>query len=227
MKRTIIGLWEEPPDSIESNHDDEDLSVQVEDVQQDLDGRDVYHGRAASRVEREERVASIDPETGEIDVSNEDVERVLSTEFVATLADDAFVLVDSSEGEFLFDVFGLNYGGKVRRASYSVDRFADRIRNQYDATFWGVNWSEGEDHPSGAYFPGYGEDDAGIVERAMTYEKPQVGWSYVRGGEVYRGTMAASGYLLASELGDDEFEFPDLVAWIREEALPHAYRGDA
>lgn len=226
MKRTIIGLFDgEAPDSIESKHDGDDVSVQVDEVQQNLSGRPVYHGTAAKRVEREEDVVTIDPETGDIDEDEDDVERVISTEWVAFLdAGPPFVAVDSSEGTFLFDEFG---GGIIcRRGAYSVDVSAERIRTDHDASFWGVNWSEGENGESGSYYPGVGEDDNEILERAMSREKPQVGFSYFDGEDVYRGVIAESGYLALFR--PEDLEFPGLVAWLRNEALTDAYipRGD-
>lgn len=221
MRQTIIGLYDnaETPEELTSNHR-EDETFQVANVQEDLNGRVLYTGEAAERKTEEENFPTIE-EDGSIGSEERTYSRVIKTEWFAVLdVDPAFICVSSGDGRFVFEMASLvpPTDPPIVGGAYNLDSLANRWREEYDAEFWAVNWSNSDG--SGSYFPEDDHRDSDLYEKALRGDKKFLGFSFAKGGTFYKGIIAWSGYL---QLFEPDFDSREMATFVADEVLQHTF----
>lgn len=213
--RTILGLCVDPIDGIDSIHGDK-TSIQVDEVQETMDGHHVYTGEAAFvGYEAEDDVPKIG-EDGEISTMEMSFEKRIHAEWFAVPdASPGFVAIDSSDAEFVFSTLGIQNGGMVSRATYALDGFVDELVDE-GATLWQVLWSDSDE--SGAWYPGSGSRKD-ITDHALKGHIQQVGFRLRDDGRFVEGTVARSGYC---ELYSPDMDEAMMADWIRRRLLRHS-----
>lgn len=208
MHRLILGLVDGDPGEIGRTRAAVDIEA---DLLTNFEGERLVEGTAVGTVTRTPDV----PVVGENVIyteREEQSERVL-TEFVADLDSvTPYVAVDSSDGEFLWDWFELDWSVTIERAHLDVDGIADRLRDLDRAEVWQVGWRRRGGESVGVNYhqdARLGSDLGGLTQLGFQAE-----WA----GGYFEGTLAESGYIAI--FSDRTTE--QVAAWVREEILPHA-----
>jgi len=213
MKAVILGLPHSEFDKdVELETDtSKRMPALVVDRTEYLDGATIYHGTAAGRVETTEPSVYVDQGNDRISTEREDVRQEVATDFYADF-DAGWVGVDTSDGEFAYDILGPAAGAVVERAVLDVDRFAENYERRDDAEVWQIGHSH-SDSAEVAYH------ETASITSAPVHGLSQLGFEYWWDGQqVVRGTLAASGYVAVySNMSVDAFG-----RWVRDEILPYA-----
>ena len=225
MRRTILGLFDEPPENpIESRvNDSGTVSIQVEERQETLGGVEVVIGEAATIKQEDVSGIGIDSQTGEIRETVRTEERCIHVEFFAVPnppQGQGFVAVDAGAGTDLFHALWSMTGSRVREAKYDLDEFGGYLEELH-ADFWAVGWSSGDE--AGSWFPGPNSDED-ITAKGLRERKNQLGFECMRRGEFFHGTVAASGYLELYE--PSHWDALGMARFLLEDARQFAYLPD-
>ncbi|ELZ96036.1 hypothetical protein C440_05582 [Haloferax mucosum ATCC BAA-1512] len=181
-----------------------------------LDGKEIYHGRAADRVETTAQEVHV--EDNGIHTERVESRKVSVTDFVADL-DAGFVGVDSSDGEWLFERLISVAGAGIARAHIDVTAFAKHVDDQ-DGRCWQVSYKhaldDDEDDDGQAKSGTIFHRDAHFGAGSGTYN--QYGFSYLWDGDLICGTISASGYVAVFSTDRPEV----FGRWLLDEVLPFA-----
>jgi len=212
--RAIIGLpLGDAEGAVESSHGS-GASIQVDEELTYLDGSTVQHGHAATMKLVEYEGPDI-REDGDIYDTEHTHEKWVGTEWFADLEDTGFMAVDSSDGEFAFNMAGRMAGCMIERAMINLEAFVDQLQQQ-DAVFEWLGWSEGDE--AGVYYVDEDDIDGRVRDRALSQLKTHLGFRYRWDGARVRGTISQSGYAEAWSLNQADI----MARWLRDEVLPHA-----
>lgn len=218
MQSAIIYLLDGEPNTgeLKSRMTGEFPAIDVEGTDY-LDGKTIYHGEAAGRVSREQRVPALTEEA----IFEETVETVdkVKTDWFADL-EEGWAGISTGDGEFLFDWLVATEGIVAEDAKIRLDAWAERLERQDDANVWGVSYSQSEEtgHDSDRSGAKYHDD---VATHNMPVEgKSSIGFSYSWGSGYIRGTIAASGYVAAYNVSSADV----FAKWVTEEVLPYVER---
>ncbi|MFC5970032.1 hypothetical protein ACFPYI_01690 [Halomarina salina] len=226
MRRTVIALWMDDPETttIESASG-QNTTLQVEDVQETLDGLRVYSGEAA-HIGQESVDQPLIHGDGSIEMTTQSVEtRTRAEWFAVPDAPTPFAAINTSDGDFVRSMLSRQTGAYLRDAEYYLTGLVDELEDRHDPTWWQVGWSD-EDDPgeSGMFYPNtYDDSDQAaeqFADRGLRRNLNQVGFSYF-GEEIVRGTVAGSGYLELYSPSD--WGVPEMARYLMTTAIPHAY----
>jgi hypothetical protein len=214
MRRTVLGLFLSPPESeIGSFHDDRQ-SLQVEEVQETVDGDRIYSGEAAY-LGSETREAPSIGDDGEISMLAKDFKKPLHCRWFAMPgANPGFVAVDSSDGEFVFRLISRATGSLVLPAIYgNLNGFAGYVEER-GATFQSVIWSEGDE--AGSFYRSLESNDE-ILKHGLESDLSQFAFTVRYDGVRLKGTIAGSGYCELYE--PDDWGPVQMAQWIEDVLL--------
>jgi hypothetical protein len=212
MKAVILGLPNGEFDeevALETDTSQNIPAIVVEETRY-LDGVSIYHGTAAGRVKTSRSHVYVDSDNDRISTECEEIMREVATDFYADF-NAGWVGVDTSDGDFLWQMLGPLAGAVIQRAELNLDRFAENYERRDDAECWQIGHSL-DDSAGVAYH------DEASIQTAPVHGLSQLGFEYWWDGQVVRGTVAASGYVAVySNMSVEEFG-----RWIRDEILPYA-----
>lgn len=227
MKAGILAVISGEMNDIESFHKSQESdgttftrSLQLEIEGYTEAGDPIYVGEAAHQTVEETKTVSINPETGEIVVSEEPRREGKYTEVI--VVPNTFAAVSSGAGEFAFELIQeTNPGTSVNRASLDLTQFAKDYYDRPEVNPWQVGFygNIGEAEKGVVY----GEDvfdDSEIGEVLERARVNQLGLRYeVRGKEV-KVTMSESAYLEVYQ--PSTFSSEDYANYIINDILPIA-----
>jgi len=135
-------------------------TISVEQETENLDGTPIIMGTAAEQVQNEIFRKTIDSE-GKITEKTPDVEvETHTTEFA--LVPGEFVIIESSQGEFAFDMISRATGTSVSPMTFDLDGLARNLRDT--ANFW-----------MGGFYDHRGSADAGVTYGDQVFDDSEIG----------------------------------------------------
>lgn len=192
-------------------------SLQVTGSEDTDSGHRIYTGEAAIQdIEETERV-DIDPETGEIEVSDNGVLTGKYTEFLVVPGE--LMVVGSGKGTFAFRLLEeLHPGVHVERIELDLNSYAEEYYQAEEVNPWQVGfYGNIGDAEKGVVYGDdvFSDDEIGeVLERSQLN---QLGLEYEILGHDIKVTMAESGYV--EVYNPSNFESSDYADYLVEEIL--------
>lgn len=173
-----------------------------------------FAGRAAETARRDETVPSI--ENGEIQVSERTRPHTRYTEFVGVPGE--FVVANSGDGTFAFDLIGADTGTDIERATLDLDGFfrANGAATPWKAGFFG----SGDASVNGVVHSQDLRATHDLDEMLADATLNQVGLTYGYDGAEVKMTATRSGYVEVYRPSD--FEDGRFLDYLREDILPYS-----
>lgn len=218
MYAGVVGLVSGSPERLGSfeetvTQDGFDLTrcVEVDRVFSLPDGTHATSGRAA--VERVKQVEEVDIEDGHIEPYREPQKITTYTEFL--MVPGEFVVVDSSDGAFAFDLVQDETGGAIERTGLDTAAF----RAAHDGDLWKLGYAD----PDGGTGVVYGDPDgSGVSESAVPRgaTTTQVGLTHDYRDDRVKMTLTRSGYVAVYRPG--EWDGKEFLQYLQDEVVGHA-----
>lgn len=182
-----------------------------------LDGKQIYHGTAADRIEVQTQEVSVQDHT--ISTWQEPGLQTHATEWYADL-EAGWIGVDSSKGDWLVSHLAMKHGVQAYETFVNLDRFAEYLRDEHEtATAWHTARSQSYDDDGDSEKTTINYHDAATIAETARGTNVQLGFEYFWGDVLVRGTIAKSGYAaIYSHMTVEEF-----ARWVADELLPFCY----
>lgn len=201
-------------EKIESQLDDGLPAIDATGTQY-LDGKTLFHGRAAAEIIEDVQVPSVTPDG--IVTETEEQLRSVKTDYYVDL-EEGWAGIDSSDGEFFVDDLLLGIAGVTGEPQeIKLDDWASDFLTKTDPFVWGLNYGEEDENgdslrAGSAFHTDVDLDD--VRENLGTLSG--VGFRYDWDGEHVHGSIFESGYV--SIFNDWA---PDMFArFLADEVLP-------
>lgn len=181
------------------------------------DGRAAQFGQAAIEDIGEEDTTRI--LGNEITTSTEYKKVVKSTHFL--FVPGSFMCVESSSGQFAFDLISRHTGNEVKRVEFDIDGYVeDAHREGVDP--WKVGFYENHGRADNGVI--HGEDLLSDPEFEAVFKqskKNQIGLEYSEEGKRYKNFVTESGYVNVYQPSD--LSSGDFAEYVESELLHHSY----
>lgn len=226
MKAGVIGVVDGTFDEITSFHKTTEKdgkkftrSIQVENTEALDTGHVAYKGEAATQVVEESQTVQIDPDSGDIEVSQRGNIEGKHTQFVAIPGE--FVAVSSGAGTFVFQLIQeMHPGTHVERVELDLNEYAEDYYRAKNVNPWQVGFygNIGEAEKGVVY----GDDvfsDSEVGDVLDRSNLNQLGLEYEVNGVDMKMTMTESGYL--EVYNPSNLKFDEYAEYIVSEILDY------
>lgn len=211
MKAGILSLLEDAPDASLSEINQNTRVLEIDHEQSYLDGSTYLEGQAAERTTEDEKRAQIGG--GSIAVEKIREEKVLDTDFLADL-ENRFLLIGSSDGEFLYNMIWAQTGAQVNRAEIDIVDFVRTIRKREQSNL--EYWMAAKGGDLGTKI-GYHMDAEDALARSANIG---IGFEYRWQNSMLKGVVYESGYVALFE--PKHWDSGAFLKWVNEELLQFA-----
>lgn len=187
-----------------------------------LDGKTLYHGRAAARITEDVQVPTITPDG--ITTETEEQQRRVLTDYYVDL-EEGWAGIDSSDGEFFVTDLLLSIAGVIGESrEIQLDAWAHDFLDATDPYVWGLNYGEETDDGDSIRAGSAFHTDVDLSDVRENREVLSgVGFRYDWSGEPVHGSIFASGYIAVFNDWT-----PDMFArYLADEVLPYLTRETA
>ena len=184
------------------------------DGTQYLDGRTLYHGVAAGRIESETRVPVVTDDA--ILMEKDYASEQLKTEWYVDL-EEGWAGIDTSDGEFFLELLQESHGVISEEMQIGLEAWARDFVQRDSAYCWGLSYSEGDDNDPIRAGAGFHADASIDSLRENAADVSAIGFSYKWGGDDRtRGIICESGYVAIYR----DWPAEKFARWLADEVMP-------
>lgn len=178
-----------------------------------LDGKRIFHGVAAGRIDVETDVVYINEQ--DIVTERETERETVHGEWYADF-DAGWMGVSTSDMDWLFDHFGVRHGVEIRDGVIDLDAFAEYIADHPSSSAWQTGRKKSLDEDDDAESVQIDYHDTARMQDARHGDNVQLGFQYRWDGSYVRGTITRSGYVaIYKDMPESTY-----ARWMADEVVP-------